>query len=297
MNPKSGLYHGSLYEFTIRASDNYPRSPPIVISCSYILHPNINEYGEVYLDCLQLWRPHTFDLSTLVESLLKLFHQPNFNVITNEEVKDWTDVEFIRKVTVWKRSQAAPPAPDQLRYSESLGFGSCVSLVSDSGHRESNCDCNNEYILVTNSRRPRPTSARAARAYRQSQIAWQRDTHFHSTSMIDLSDVHDSIRDIEPDYEICSVSSDEDNSSRRETHVTDTGPQFERPYSRLTESRQSRQIGTSSRSRSSSRLQSRENTWNSHSAHNFLTDTPSITRNRNSTDQKPDFRKDLNTFL
>ena len=175
-------------------------------------------------------------------------------------------------------------------------------MASDTGHQESNCDCNNEYIIVTNSRKPRPTSARAARAFRQSQYAWQRSTPFHSTSMIDLSDVHDSIRGKESDYEICSVSSDEDNITRRET-VADTGPQFQRPFSRVSESRStstsrmSRQTCASSRSRVSSRLQSRENTWNSHSAHNILTDTPSISRNRNSADQKPDFRKDLNTFL
>lgn len=314
VNPKSGLYLGSMYEFTIRASDNYPRTPPIVISCSYILHPNINEYGEVHLECLQVWQPHSSDLSSLAKSLLELFHQPNFNRIINEEVRDWTDVEFIRNVTVWKRSQGVapgldqvvyrgqvvPPSPGRASYRESLGFGSCMSLVSDNGHRDNACDCNNEYIVVTNSRKPRPTSARAARAFRQSQHAWQRNVNnnpFRTASLIDLSDVHDSIRGIEPDYEICSVSSDEDNISRRET-VADTGPQFEMSYTRLSDSRQSRQTGASSRSRGSSRLSSRENTWNSHSAaHNMLTETQSISRNRNNADLKPDFRKDLNSFL
>ena len=273
------------------------------MSCEYVLHPNINEYGEVYLDSLQTWQSHSFDLSSLVKSLLELFHRPNFTTITNEEVRDWSDVEFIRNVTVWKRAQGVPPNLDQLarrehtrspnprKYRESLAFGSCVSLVSDTGHRTSNCDCNNEYIVVTNSRKPRPTSARAARAFRQSQHAWQHTSPFATASMIDLSDLHDSIRGIEPDYEICSVSSDEDNIPRGGT-VADTGPQFERPFSRITESRQ-----TGSWSRMSSRLQSRENTWNSHSAHNILTDTPSINRNRNSAEQKPDVRKDLNTFL
>jgi len=278
------------------------------MSCSYILHPNVNEYGEIHLESLQVWQPHSSDLSSLAKSLLELFHQPNFNRIINEEVRDWTDVEFIRRVTVWKRSQGVPPGLDQLvyreqalppspgrsAYRESLGFGSCMSLVSDNGHRDSDCDCNNEYIVVTNSRRPRPTSARAARAFRQSQHAWQRDSPFCTASMIDLSDVHDSIRGVEPDYEICSVSSEEDNISRRPETVADTGPQFEMSHTRRSDSRQP---SAGSRARVPSRLPSRENTWNSHSAHNILTETQSITRNRNSADTKPDFRKDLNSFL
>ena len=222
INPNHGLYHGGpFYEFTIRASDNYPISPPIVIACSYILHPNVNEYGEVYLQCLEEWSTRSFDLMFLVKSLLELFHRPNFGVISNEEVRDWTDVEFIRNVSVWKHSQQVQGGPitGEVSYTRnnSLGLGSRISLVAETGHREPHCECRNEYIVVTNSRRPPPRRPQRPRSARQTRAHQIHEDHMQaSVSMIDLSDVYDSIRSIEPDYEIRSVSSEEESVLERE---------------------------------------------------------------------------------
>ena len=334
INPNSGLYQGGpLYEFTIRASDNYPRSPPIVISCSYILHPNVNEYGEVYLQCLVDWTSRAYDLTFVVKSLLELFHRPNFSVITNEEVTDWTDVEFIRNVSAWKLSQTQQTPPSEVTYRNALGLGSRISLIADTGHRDGNCECRNEYIVVTNSRRPpqrrpplrRPGSARQARH--------QQNDHIQaSVSMIDLSDVYDSIRHIEPDYEIRSVSSEEDSVLERDITPSSTRHSPSRPsnrpsrqtrfslprqdlsshsdsrltnyrladpwqsYSLQSDSRHSSRRQSAAASRVSSRLQSSHDDpfENMPLSRN---ETPYLARNRNRDDSKPDFRKDINNFL
>ena len=259
-------------------------------------------------------------MSYVVKSLLELFHRPNFAVITNEEVRDWTDVEYIRNVTAWKRTQAPQPPEHHLNLQDSLGFGSCVSLMTDAGHQETNCQCNNEYIVVTNSRRARPSSARRARAFdfEHSQNTWQRD-QLASHSMIDLSDVWESIRNVEPDYEIRSISSDDEFDIGTNTTPPQSQAESRASFSRQStsrlgwspESRSTFSRGTAASSAGSSRAQSRENTWNSHVAshvtqghvtshvtqgHRALSETASIARNRDISN-KPDARKDFNNIF
>ena len=200
ISPKRGLYLGRSYNFTIRASNGYPTTPPIIISQSYILHPNINEYGEVSHPLLTCWQEN-YDLAFVCHVLLQLLQFPNFSMISisNEEISHMTEPEFLSAVEAWKTRKYREPTP--------------IFSCEQSRNVLKKCTCNDSYIIVTNSRKPKTYGRRRNIRFVTAKQPTNNMWGVPRVEYLDLSDIYEEIQSITADYEITSIASDAGVSS------------------------------------------------------------------------------------
>ena len=182
-----------------------------------------------------------YDLKHVMITLVNMFHHPDLGSISNRELEDLSEVEFIRKVSAWSRGHISGGSRGHISGGSrgSRGSRGPVSRgstnrqynpsesntnlllstyelyqdcpASPPAHNDLHCQCQNNFVFVTNSKRPLSGNRRRDRVFSQQQSGYyQNQIHSASTSMIDLSDIHESIRDVEPDYEIRSISSDDE---------------------------------------------------------------------------------------
>lgn len=77
IGPVGTPYEGGTFHIDIKISKEYPFKPPKVKLTTRILHPNIDQSGDICLDILKdKWSP-ALSINTMLISLCSLFDQPN----------------------------------------------------------------------------------------------------------------------------------------------------------------------------------------------------------------------------
>jgi len=88
ITPDTGFWKGATYQFKFNIPPHYPHSPPKVLCCTKIYHPNINLEGNVCLNILREdWKP-VLDINGVIYGLIYLFYEPNPEDPLNHEAAD-----------------------------------------------------------------------------------------------------------------------------------------------------------------------------------------------------------------
>ena len=77
IGPSDSPYAGGVFKLSIDFTDKYPFKPPKVKFITRIYHPNINSYGSICLDILNVnWSP-ALTVTKLLLSISSLLNDPN----------------------------------------------------------------------------------------------------------------------------------------------------------------------------------------------------------------------------
>ena len=77
IGPSDSPYAGGVFKLSIDFTDKYPFKPPKVKFITRIFHPNINSYGSICLDILNVnWSP-ALTVTKLLLSISSLLNDPN----------------------------------------------------------------------------------------------------------------------------------------------------------------------------------------------------------------------------
>ena len=77
MGPGDSPYAGGVFKLDISFPENYPFKPPKIAFKTKIFHPNINRYGSICLDILNVkWSP-AMSISKVLLSIVSLLTDPN----------------------------------------------------------------------------------------------------------------------------------------------------------------------------------------------------------------------------
>jgi len=88
IGPGDSPYSGGIFRLSMLFSNDFPFKPPRVKFITKILHPNIDEYGNICLDILNKnWSP-VLNVSKLLLSISSLLTDPNADDPLNPEIAD-----------------------------------------------------------------------------------------------------------------------------------------------------------------------------------------------------------------
>ncbi|KAA0197082.1 hypothetical protein FBUS_09771 [Fasciolopsis buskii] len=103
ITPLKGYYAHASFVFRIRATPNYPFQLPAISCLSNVFHPNIGTdtmEGNVCLNLFANWCPR-YGLEDLLNALLFLFYEPNFDEFLNGNVSVSENAPNMKQ-TIWK---------------------------------------------------------------------------------------------------------------------------------------------------------------------------------------------------
>ena len=76
LKPEEGIWENRILQFLVRVPKEYPFKPPKVKCMSKILHPNIDESGNVCINIIREdWKP-TFTVSIVICGILNILVEP-----------------------------------------------------------------------------------------------------------------------------------------------------------------------------------------------------------------------------
>lgn len=75
--PENSLYEGYEFKLTIVLPDEYPIKPLAIKFITPILHVNVNKYGEICLDILNVNWSSVLNMSKVLVSIIALLGNPN----------------------------------------------------------------------------------------------------------------------------------------------------------------------------------------------------------------------------
>ncbi|ELP94771.1 ubiquitin-conjugating enzyme E2 A, putative [Entamoeba invadens IP1] len=85
---EGSIWEGGIFKLTMTFTDEYPIKPPKVVFTSKMFHPNVYTNGNICLDILSnQWTP-TYDIISILNSILLLLDDPNPNSPANGEAAD-----------------------------------------------------------------------------------------------------------------------------------------------------------------------------------------------------------------
>ncbi len=86
--PSQTCYEGGRFDAELFLPDDYPMSPPKVMFCTKIYHPNIDNLGRICLDILKKnWSP-ALQIRAVLISIQSLLSSPNPDDPLNNEAAD-----------------------------------------------------------------------------------------------------------------------------------------------------------------------------------------------------------------
>lgn len=86
IGPSASPYQAGIFNLIIEFPDKYPFKPPIIKFKTPILHPNIDKFGNICLDILNVnWSP-ILNISKILLSISSLLNDPNPNDPLNKEM-------------------------------------------------------------------------------------------------------------------------------------------------------------------------------------------------------------------
>jgi len=83
--PEDTIWEGGTFRLSLKFSNGYPATPPVVRFLTHIFHPNVYANGDICLDILrQHWSP-IYDIAAILMSIRSLLSDPNPNSPANSE--------------------------------------------------------------------------------------------------------------------------------------------------------------------------------------------------------------------
>ena len=97
--PEDTPYAGGVFKVGIKFGDEYPFKPPTIKFITPVLHPNIDKFGNICLDILNVnWSP-ILSISKLLLSISSLLNDPNPNDPLDKETANL----FIKNIDLYNK--------------------------------------------------------------------------------------------------------------------------------------------------------------------------------------------------
>lgn len=92
--PSETPYEGGIFKTELYLPDDYPMSPPKVVFCTKLYHPNIDMLGRICLDILKdKWSP-ALQIRSVLLAIQALLSSPNpDDPLNNEAANHWKENE------------------------------------------------------------------------------------------------------------------------------------------------------------------------------------------------------------
>ena len=99
IGPSDSPYTGGIFKLSIKFGDEYPFKPPTIKFITPVLHPNIDKFGNICLDILNVnWSP-ILSISKLLLSISSLLNDPNPNDPLDKETANL----FIKNIDLYNK--------------------------------------------------------------------------------------------------------------------------------------------------------------------------------------------------